>query len=279
MAANTFTASDTAQIGNQPAILYFRKYDTAGAYTSTIFTNSMGFTVTPGISTQAFDDTGDVYDYITEETGEISFDYGQVYNQTFFEVLGNGLYSIVTSAEGDTAAEDQIIASGWDDLENITLNIVNSAGTYFVGDSTPAITSIVGDSSSTSATVNDDYFIVADPNSKSGYSIMLVTTGTGTLANTESFTITYDTPSVIGQSTMTMGGVTNFDPIEGYIDTTRRDGTAIRLEFYRGFFNGKYNNSFASANDSTASITNVVISLKRDTTRDVGDQVAAVTVY
>jgi len=273
--ANSFNAADLAEISNQPAVAHFRKFGTATAYTSTVFTNGMSFGVTPGISTQAWDDTGDVYDYITDETGTITFDYGQVYNQSFFEEIGNGLYTVENTGSGAQAVEDQLVSAGWVEQSNITLDLINATGTFYVADGVPAITSVTASVSGVLA-AGDDYFIVVDENSKSGYSILFDSDGTATVATTEEITIVYATPSVFGQSTMYMGGKSNFGAIEGYIETVLRDGTAIRIDFYRGFFNGNYNATFAATNDAAASVTNVVISLKKDPSREEGKQIAGI---
>lgn len=264
--ANTFTTADSNQISNEPAVLRFRKYGDTGSYTTSVFTNGLTFNVTPGVATQAFDDTGDVYDYINEETGEITFEYGQVYNLEYFATLGNGLYSITTTSAGAQGVDDQVIAAGWTDKSPITLNLTES-GEYFEADGEPTVTSVTGSVAGV-LTVNDDYTIVADVNSKSGYSIVLNTAGISGLVTTETITIVYNSPNVLGQTSMDVGGVVNYEPISGYIETQTRGGRAVRITFHRGFFNGNLNYAFAAENNAEAVLTSVTISLKSDTTKD-----------
>ncbi len=270
--ANSFTAAQVNQILNNEGVFNFRAYGSSGAYTKAVFIDGASFSYTPTVTQQRFQDTGVIYDAIAEETGEISFSYGLVYDLDFMTALSGGLFTKTTTAGGATACNNQVIAAGWTDKAPMPFDlVVTASGIYAQASGEPAITSVTGDSSGALA-VNDDYSIIPDNNSFSGYSIVLNSAGTATVATTEEITIVYNSPVIIADVEMGGGGIKNYDAIEGYFDTKLKDGTPAQIYFYKGYYNGNINVPFGAADAPDASVTDVSISLKIDATRTEGYQ-------
>lgn len=275
--ATSYTAADVGQILNNPGVFYFRAYGASGAYIKTVFVNNSTFASTPELFTQEFSDTGDVYDAIGKEVATIGFSFGKPFDLDYMAELSGGLLTTSTVTSGATAIEDQTIAAGWTNKSNIVLQLLDAAGLAHQADGEPLITSVTASSSGVLA-ADDDYTIVSDPNSFSGYSIVLNSAGTATVATTESVVIVYNSPVVKGQTKMTAGGIKNYDAIEGYYDTILKDGTVAKVIFYKGYYNGNLNISFGTENSPEAAVTDVSIGLKLDTTRTAGDQLYSLEV-
>lgn len=264
--ANNFDQADVNDILNQPGVFNFRAFGSVGVYTKAVFTNGASFAYTPTVNTQEFDDTGDVYDYIGDEAGEIAFAYGKVLDIDFMSKLGNGLFKLANITSGAQAVVAQVISGGWVNKETNTLKLVDSDGIFYKADGEPAITSVSGSAVGILA-AGDDYFIVPYANSKSGYGIMLNTAGTAGVATTEDVTIVFNDPTVVSQTQMSGGGAAEYSAIEGFYDTKLRDGRPAQVYFHRGFYNGNLNIGFSPENDKAAATTDVTISLKNDPSR------------
>lgn len=274
---NSYTSADVGQILNNPGIFYFRDYGSSDSYTKSVFTNNSTFTSTPELFTQEFSDTGDVYDAIGKEVASISYSFGKPLDLDYMTKLSGGLYTKSTVTSGATAIEGQTITADWTDKKNIVLQLLDTAGVAYEADGEPAITSVTA-STTGALTADDDYTIVVDPNSRSGYSIVLNTSGTLGVATTESVVIVYNTPVVKSKTKMAAGGIKNFDPIEGYFDTILKDGTAAQVIFYKGYYNGNLNLTFGTENSPEAAVSDVVINLKLDNTRTAGDQLYSIEI-
>lgn len=273
---NSFSTADVNQILNSPGIFYFRKYGTSDSHTRAIFTNGASFSYTPTVNTQAFDDTGDVYDYIGEESGEISFSYGKPMDIDFMSNLSNGLFTRTDTSSGTQTVVDQVIAGGWADKDPIVLELIAPNDQYLVADGEPGITSVTASTAGVLA-ADDDYTIIKDGNSRSGYAIVLNTAGSAGVTTSEDVTIVFNDPvNVVLGSKLSGGGISNYGAVEGYFETVLRDGTPARIDFYRGFYNGNINITFGTENDPVAAVTDVTISLKKDTNRTAGDQIFAI---
>lgn len=274
----TYTDADVNQILNEPLDFYFREKGSTGSYTHIVFKDGGAFNYTPTLNTYGFDDVGDVFDAIAEETGTVEFGYGQPFNIEDYNKLAGGLFTRTVVTSGAKVLEDQVIAAGWSNKTPVVLNLVGDsaesyAGVYFTADGEPAITSVTASVSGVLAE-NDDYTIVSDPQSRSGYSIVLNTAGTATVATTETITIVYNDPTCVSKETLSGGGKKNMDAIEGYMEAYLRDGvTRARAYFHKGFFNGNMNIPSPTENDPAPVVSNIVINLKKDTERAIGSQV------
>lgn len=268
---NQYTEEDIGQILNNPGIFYFRKYGSTGDYIKAVFTNGAEFNINPEGVEVGFDDTGTVFDAIGKETGEVKFDFGKPFDLSFMSELSGGLLTKTTDSGGAKVVVDQDISAGWTDKKPIQVNLVDADGKAYVADGEPAITSVEGDTTGALAP-NVDYTIVPNQNSYSGYSIILNTAGTAGVGEDEVITITFNSPTVVGKTILSGGGVKNYDAIEGYYETILKGDQIAKCIFYRGFYDGKINITYGTEESPEAAVTNVMISLKNDGTRDKGDQ-------
>lgn len=269
--ANSYTESDVNQILNSPGIFYFRPYGSTGSYIKAVFTNGSTFAYAPETFTQEFDDAGEVYDTIGKETGSIGFGFGKPFDLDFMSELSGGIFTKSTVSSGSQVVENQTIAGGWTNLQLNVLVLKDSSDVSYQAEGTPAITSVTASTAGALA-LNDDYTIVPDPNSYSGYSISLNTAGTAGVLTTEDIVIVFNDPTVKGVVKMTGGGLKSIGAIEGYYDTVLKDLTPAKVVFYKGYYNGQMNLGFGTEAAPDAVVTDVAISLKLDTTRTVGDQ-------
>lgn len=145
--------------------------------------------------------------------------------------LGGGLFT-VTSENGTpvTTIPDQIIAAGWDDNKKYNMKLYTSSAaiTELRPKAKPTITSITldADGAPETLTENNDYVIVEDSTSHSGYSIVFMSAGITTLTpKTKAITIEYGTNTPIAAKVMTAGASTQVSvPVEMMFKHTDDDG-------------------------------------------------------
>jgi len=122
--------------------------------------------------------------------------------------LSNGVItSVTTTATPDTTLDNQVIAAGWTALEPIPLTVINTGTSTRYKCTALTLTSVTGSTSGAGAAGND-YVLVADDNSPSGFSIVLITTGTATFATSETITIVFASATPVA-STILYGGTTS----------------------------------------------------------------------
>lgn len=267
---NSYTEEQALQIVNTPAVAWLRAYGSTDSYHKSLFTNGMNFSAAPEQFTQDFDDTGSTYDSIGTETAELSFDTAMMFDADYMELIGGGLFTKTTIAAGPQAVEDQII-DGFVDNGLNSIELKDTDGNSFIGSVAPAITSVTASVSGVLA-ADDDYFIVPNSGSYSGYAVMFDSDGTATVDTDEEITIVFNSPVVIGETVIDFGGIKNYAPVEGYIETMNRAGKVVRIEFYKAYYNANWNMAGAAENSPEASVSNFVFSVKLDTTRPEGKQ-------
>jgi hypothetical protein len=132
-------------------------------------------------------------------------------NPTGVALFSAGLLTTVaTAASAVTDSDDQTIAISWVDMSSIAMAATDgAAGAALRFSAAPTLTSVTASSSGVLAD-NDDYFIQVDPNSFSGYSILLNTAGTATVATSESVVIVYASVTPIAKTTL-YGGASTFE--------------------------------------------------------------------
>jgi hypothetical protein len=229
----------------------------------------MSFTAAPELFTQAFDDTGDVYDAIATETAELSFDTALMFDADYMEMIGGGLFTKSVVSGGATAVDNQVF-EGFIDVALNSMELASGDDSY-IANGEPLVTSVTGSLAGVLA-ADDDYTIVIDDGSYSGYSIVFNTAGTAGLVITEDVTIVYNSPVVVGETTIDFGGIKNYAPVEGYLDTVNRAGKTVRISFYKAFYNANFTMAGGAENSPEAAVSNFVFSIKPDTTRAVGKQ-------
>lgn len=113
----------------------------------------------------------------------------------------------------------EILSAAFDDqvLDGFVANtkiplvpIVTATGLPIRFSAAPTITSVTGTGTGASGllAVNDDYTIIADASSASGYSIVFNTAGSATVATTETITIVWGNNTPIARTTLSAGSST-----------------------------------------------------------------------
>jgi len=131
-----------------------------------------------------------------------------------------------TSGGAITTAVDQTIAANWTDMASIPFAATDpTTGVALRFAAAPTLTSVDGDTTA-ALVVNDDYFIQADENSFSGYSILLNTNGTKSVATTEVITIDYASITPIEKVTL-YGGASTFEFVAYEMRLTHTDDNSL----------------------------------------------------
>jgi hypothetical protein len=122
------------------------------------------------------------------------------------EYLSGGMFTIDTQTGSLVSSiEDQVIADG--DAVNkqpVPLHLVETGANPLKLSAEPTITSVTGSVDSALAE-NDDYTIIKDLNSSSGYSIVFNTAGTTLSTMAQDFTIVYASATPIAGDTLHAG--------------------------------------------------------------------------
>jgi hypothetical protein len=121
--------------------------------------------------------------------------------------MGGGMFETVATAGTevlDAAFTDQVF-TGFTDMKPVPLEAVVTATSEPIRFSaTPVLTSVDANLSGTLAD-GVDYYIIEDSNSASGYSIVLDTAGTATVATTETITIDFGDNTPLAGTTIYAG--------------------------------------------------------------------------
>ena len=114
------------------------------------------------------------------------------FNPTNLATISGGMLTATTTTAAAVSPANQVISSGdAADLTPYNLAPDDGAGTAVICSAAPTITSVTGSSDGALA-ANDDYNIIVDANSFSGYSIIFDVTGGATLTTmSQDFTIVY----------------------------------------------------------------------------------------
>ena len=193
--------------------------------------------------------------------------------------LGGGMFTTVETA-GTTVSsgiENQVIASGWTDKSIIPL-VLDNGSTHKLT-AAPTITSVTG-SVDGALTANDDYSIVPDSNSGSGYSIVLNLAG-GTLTTvSQTVTIVYASFVPVASTTVYAGASTaTLSSYAMRITHTDDNGNIRQLELYSVDPNsGGFQFNFKGANEDGVEEMPLTFTAKLDTSKTSGRQLMAWTV-
>lgn len=202
-------------------------------------------------------------------------------DQAGIEKLSGGSMTLTTTtATPTTTVDDQTISAGWTDNTLINLDLIDG-GVSLVADSAtePTFTSVTA-SSSGALIAGDDYHIVSDTNSPSGYSIYFDVAGTNTVATSESIVIDYNSVTPRASTKITMGSSSQV--LNQYaFKFTHTDGSSkIReLELYAVDTNsGGFNVSFKGANEDALESLPISYTANLDINRTDGDQLLGWTI-
>lgn len=193
--------------------------------------------------------------------------------------IGGGMFTITTIAASPNASiPDQIIAASWDD--NIKYELImytSSSDTTKLKISTkPTITSVTLNAGSPETlTENNDYVVVADSNSYSGWSIQFISANmsTGT-PKTYSITVNYGTNTPVAKQTVNCGSSSvTFDSFKLKFTHTDDLGLTRVMELYSADVDsGGFAVNFGGANEDGVEAIPFAFTGKCDSTLSNGFQ-------
>lgn len=145
----------------------------------------------------------------------------------------------------------------------------------------PDITSIVTDDTPPESLVpDDDYFVIANSNAHSGYSIMFNGSGSAGLAGTEKLTITYDDNTPVASETL-YAGTSSFaaQPFAMRVEHINNAGDVdYSLDLYNVYTSpGSYNFGLKGADTGGIDTMEITFNAHLDETKTDGQQLLAVT--
>lgn len=196
------------------------------------------------------------------------------------ERLSAGVVTKEEVAGVATPAEDQVIAAGWTSRQLIHLEPRDASGNLLKPSSgTLTVTSVTGATSGAGA-ADDDYFLVKDPNSSSGWSIMLDTAGTATFDPAEAVTIVFPNITPVASVILSVGASTFVMTAYALLFKHTDDNGKVRqLEIFSVETNsGGFVFSFKGANEDGVEEMPMSLTGKIDTSRTNGKQLMAWTV-
>lgn len=200
------------------------------------------------------------------------------------EKLSNGLVTRVATpgTEVLSAAFDTQVIDGFSLNTNYELApVVTATGVAIKFSAAPVITSIETDDSVPETLIaDDDYFVIPDVNSASGYSVMFNGSGTAGLVGTEELTITYGNNTPVASETLYCG-TSSFTatPYAMRIQHFATSGAAdYTLDLYNVYTSpGSYNFGLKGADTGGIDTMEISFSAELDETKTDGRQLFAVT--
>ena len=198
--------------------------------------------------------------------------------------MGAGIFEqvdVAGSAETDIA--DQEIATAWTDKASIPFVVIGdgagNTGTVYRLDAEPTLASVTG-SVDGALTENDDYTIIPDSNSPSGFSISLNVAGTNLTTTAQTVTIVYTTVTPVASTVVYAGTTTSV--LTAYamrIEHTDDSGLIRSLDLYAVDSNsGGFAFSFKGAEEDGVDEMPISFTAKLDTSKTDGRQLMAWTV-
>ena len=267
MAYNSFTDSDKSMINPNPAIVWYRDYGSAGAFTKALFANGVTFQKNVESTSIEFDDVGTVQDEVSNETVDISFDSGRILDIDFIAAVSGGMSSVTNVAgilvSGATYTAD---SGSWNYDKFILLPGQNATGAK------QTIASVVG-SVDGALVAGTDYEVVEMEGLGWGLTVHDSATVTTEMQN---IVVTYSyTPAA--SKILKTGGAKVINPIEVKFETIDADGNAVEYNFYKVYPNGSFGHGFSPENSSEPITMPMAFVAKKDTSRAAGDQLFSVT--
>lgn len=184
---------------------------------------------------------------------------------------------VISSADFDTQVVDGFTANVPVEL----LAVVTATGVPIKFSAAPDIASIFDDDTPPNELVaNDDYFVIPDGNSASGYSIMFTDEGTKSIALTAKLTITFDDNTPIATETL-YAGTTSFTALPYAMRAqhfTSSGAVDYQLDLYNVYTEpGSYNFGLKGADTGGIDTMEITFNAKLDETKTDGRQLFAIT--
>lgn len=189
--------------------------------------------------------------------------------------FSGGMFTVTETAASTLSdiANQTLAANGWSDVTPYALAFNSTAEGYVKGSDFPTITSVTASSSGVLA-ADDDYTIIPDSTSTSGYSIVLNAAGTATVATTESVVIIYTSVDPVASTKITTGKSSGeFSASKVKFIHTDDSGLTRYLEVYAATPNsGSFAFSFRGTETGEVEQMPITMTGKVDATRTSGDQ-------
>lgn len=200
------------------------------------------------------------------------------------EKISNGVITRVATPGTQvlSAAFDTQVVDGF--TANVPVELtptVTATGAAIKFSAAPVITSIVDDETVPNTLIaNDDYFVIPDGNSASGYSIMFSDAGTGSIAPTAELTITFGNNTPVATETL-YAGTTSFTALPYAMRAqhfTSSGAVDYQLDLYNVYTEpGSYNFGLKGADTGGIDTMEITFSAKLDETKTDGRQLFAIT--
>lgn len=202
------------------------------------------------------------------------------------EKMSGGLFdTVVTAGTAVTTSPNQVIAAGWDD--GVIYNLLPETGptdsTILRATAAPTLTSVTLDAGGTPEvlTAGNDYVILTDSNSPSGYSIEFISANMTTLTpKTKAITIDYASVTPVASTTVYAGSSTAL--LSAYameIKHTDDNGKIRKLDLYSVNPNtGGFQFNFKGANEDGIEEMPLTFTARLDTSLTNKRQLMAWTV-
>ena len=196
--------------------------------------------------------------------------------------ISNGMITLTETPGTPVTVFDNQVVYGF--TPNVPVELVATVaetGKPIKFSAAPVITSIVDDDTEQNTLVeNDDYFVIADANSASGYSIMFTDEGTLTISAAAKLTIVFGANTPIESETLTCG-TSSFEakPYAMLIQHfNSADVADYTLELYNVYTSpGSYNFGLKGADTGGYDTMEISFSVELDETKTDGAQLFSVT--
>lgn len=200
-------------------------------------------------------------------------------NPTNIEAMGGGLFTQTNTAGSEILAAaftDQTITTFVANTKIPLVAIETATGLPIKFSAAPTITSVTASSSGALA-ANNDYTIVVDAQAASGYSIVFNTSGTATVATSETIVIDWGNNTPVARTTLTAGSSTKVLTAYSIKFTHTDSASKIRsLELFSVNTNsGGFVFNFGGANSDGVEEMPVAFTASLDTSLTDGAQLLA----
>lgn len=200
------------------------------------------------------------------------------------EKISNGVITRVPTPGSQVLSADfdkQVVDGFTANVPVELLAVVTATGVPIKFSAAPVIASIEdNDSPSNTLNPNDDYFVIPDGNSASGYSIMFTDEGTETIAETAKLTITFGNNTPIATETL-YAGTTSFTALPYAMRAqhfTSSGAVDYQLDLYNVYTEpGSYNFGLKGADTGGIDTMEITFNAKLDETKTDGRQLFAIT--
>lgn len=201
---------------------------------------------------------------------------------TGLEEISNGMITrTATPGTPVTTFDDQVIDGFTPNVPVELVATVPATGKPIKFSAAPVITSIVDNETAQNTLVeNDDYFVIADTNAASGYSIMFTNDGTNEIETTAELTIEFGTNTPIASETLTCG--TSSFEAKPYAMRIQHFNSADVADYTLDLYNvytspGSYNFGLKGADTGGYDTMEISFSVELDETKTDGAQLFSVT--